>query len=142
MNFDKEEEKVAKVLKSFQWRTPPESFMKDYEAEVLRKAHVFRPGLNAGGPGLLAIAFLLLLLGSFAFLIGLHGTNGAHKNQSVSAVPVKMSEPVQNKEEGRFQKIDQDLFILEMLGEDGGLIEDFEPVVTDVELMQQIHIPV
>lgn len=133
MPFDKEEQEIQKLLDKFELKKPPEDLMKNYVGEVKRKLQS-PPGPVFGTP---AVVFLILA----AFVAGILLTGPLRQ----VIVPQKMapqvvstervSPPSQAGAEELFENLFDDYFVLEMLGEDEGLVEGFDPLESDVEFL-------
>ena len=150
MDFNPEEKKIREVFERYRFKKPPDSLMKNYENEVLKKIKAppsAGPGLGAAA----AFSAAALLAAGLVFMVWFRPP--ALKN-SVPA-PAALQEPVsmearpQPKIEGLqnqvvLQKMADDLFVLEMLGEDENLLGDFDRAATDVELLgsaEPINLP-
>jgi hypothetical protein len=143
MNFEREEEAIKKLFQSYCLKKPPESALKDYEQEVLRKVRAFQPKPAFGGQAVLGAAVVATLICLFAFFVR---PFLAPKKESVTkpSAVVEYQVPVRPQDaasEDLLGALARDLFILEMLGEDEGLLEELELVTMDVELFQQVQAP-
>lgn len=134
MDFDGEEKKIRELFESGRLKKPPESLMKDYEEGVWKKIHGAGtgPGLGVGITlaGALALAFLLAF---FFFIRPQFQTQESPTPAPALSVPAQpaggqQAVPPPEKEnagaggeflpEAEIDELLEDLFILEMLGED------------------------
>lgn len=138
---------VKKILEPIKDQKPPASVMKDFDEAVFRKIH------HSGGPGagmVLAVtavmalamggAFLLLIMSGPIEPIREEALPGAepvisreieikpvvHETKPGLAVTEQQTAVRGDGEEQLMALMADDLFILEMLGEDAGLTEDLE----------------
>lgn len=120
MDFDREEKEIQKMLEAYRLKKPPGSVMKDYEKEVLKKIHA--RSAPAWGVGIaFSLAVLLLFLAAFVFWVRL--------------------QPAKAPEEIPEDRLAEDLLILEMLGEDEGLLDAFDRMEAEVEFLMPTNAP-
>ena len=155
MSNHHEDEEIRKLLKSFRASRPPEDLLKNYEQEVLRKVHA-APGHGLPAAGAFALAACGLgLLALGIFLIGprLQTVKPAAEQSSAEApvrgdlspqtipdtapsfeaIPKEMSPAAEAAELSEDDAAARDLLILEMLGEDEGLVDGFDRMAADSE---------
>lgn len=119
MDFDREEEEIQKMLEAYRLKKPPASAMKDYEKEVLKKIHA--RSAPAWGVGIAFSLALLLFLAAFVFWVRL--------------------QPAKAPEEFQEDRLAGELLILEMLGEDEGLLDAFDRMEAEVEFLMPANAP-
>lgn len=133
MPFDKEEREIRQLMEKYELKKPPEDLMKNYVGEVKRKLQS-PPGPVFGTP---AVALLILV----AFVGGLLVAGLLRQGfvpqkvvrQAVSEE--RVSHPSEAGTEQLFEDLFDDFFVLEMLGEEEGLIEGIDAVESDVEFL-------
>lgn len=143
MDFEKEEKEIRKFFGGCRFKKPPQDLMKNYEEEVQRK--IAQPPSVFGLQGVLAIALVVGVLAVVGFFVV--------PSLVKPKVPVILSEPsparielppsaASNKairQEELFERVAEDILILEILGEDEGLMEDFDSIETDAELLIEFN---
>lgn len=137
MNLDEEEKQVRKILSSYKLKEPPAGMMEGYVEEVRRKIKTSPAGLPLGPASLLAWTLAgAVLLGVLVFAFPRLGVQPkpirSLSSTAQEAEPAPVTPP---SEEALHDRLAEDLFILEMLGEDEGVFSDFEHVETDLELL-------
>jgi len=154
------EDQIKKLLSSFQAKQPPEAMMKDYEKEVLQKIDAGH-GQPAFGLGLaLGLALAVALAAGLGYwfytqapapqespsVIPLSPAIPAEAGiqaldspvqQSVTSVPFSMPAPAEISDISLIE-MTMDLFLLEMLGEDSGLLDDFDGFAVELDFMTSV----
>lgn len=135
MDFDKDEEKIKSLLQAYSGK-PPEDLMKNYVSEVRKKIQTESgpfPGL-----GLLLVLCLvgLSLLGAFVFLMKPAPLKAPQAETAPAEVPQpedfeKLLQRVEDQAD--FEELSDSLMVLELLGEDAGLMDDSGTVEADLE---------
>lgn len=155
MSNHHEDEEIRKLLKSFRAKRPPEDLLKNYEQEVLRKIHA-APGQGFPAAGAFALAACgagLLVLGIVMLAPRPHTVKPAVPEISAEApvrrdltpeaspeaapspetAPKELSPAAEAAELSEDDVAARDLLILEMLGEDEGLVDGFDRMAGDSE---------
>jgi len=149
MEFDKDEEKIKSLLRAYSGK-PPEDLMKNYVAEVRKKIQS-APG-QSWGLGLPAVLFLVALSLLAAFVLMKPAHHQAVVPQSAvkeevqpeatpqETAPAAAPQPEdfekllqQVEDQADFEELSDSLMVLELLGEDAGLMDDSGTVEADVE---------
>ncbi len=145
MDFDQDEKKIRELLKGYSSK-PPEDLMKNYVEEVRLKIGPAPSGPAFGFPA------LVLMLALSAFLSGVLWLGMLFRPALQPAAPKQQSRPevVVNQdrngiaqesfeqdiqaveEQADFEELSDNLMILEMLGEDTGLMDDSDTVEADL----------
>ena len=139
MDFDSEDKEIKKALESYRLRKPPDSLMKNYEEEVWKKIRSAQEGPALGITLALSTALILAFLFAFVFFLQPKLAKAPVKVPVASATapataPVTAPWPARViQEEIDFDKMAEELFILEALGEDEGLLDDLEHLSADME---------
>ena len=171
MEFEKEEQEVEELLKNYKLKSPPESLLKNYVEEVRKKIDVASKGPLFGFPVVFfAIAVAFGLVGGFVFFLRPALTPRKETvtplvtvSDEAKVVPRQMEPAIKpaaklseeaalvREEPAPVEKIPakgtdldkmaKDLFVLEALGEDEGLLEEFERMETDIEFFDQTAEP-
>ena len=149
MEFDKDEEKIKSLLRAYSDK-PPEDLMKNYAAEVRKKIRS-APG-QSWGLGLPAVLCLvaLSLLAAVVLMKPAHNQvvvpqtavkeevqpEATPQETAPAAVPLpedfeKLLQQVEDQAD--FEELSDSLMVLELLGEDAGLMDDSGMVEADVE---------
>jgi len=143
MEFKDDEKKIKKLLDAYGVRKPPDSFMKDYEKDVMEKIKASKPGFPLGLGIALGISVSCILIAAilyFAYLAPVSSRGEIRetaKQQEVIVIrPTPTTEPVED-DETFYDNLAKDLLLLELLGEDEGLLDDFELLEMDMELLSQ-----
>lgn len=129
MNFEPGEKEIEKIFESYRMKQPPESLMKDFEAGVLKKIKA-GPGVPVLGLG---IAFSMALALAFLFAFVFFVKPRLAKEETPVVTPSPLLIPASPRESD-WAPMTEDLFILEMLGEDEGLLNDFERLAVEAEV--------
>ena len=155
MDFNSEEQEILKLMQQHPLKTVPDHLMKDYVQEVMRKTKA--PDVF---PYIPALAFSLVLaaalMGAAAYIVlkqtPLHKPAAAvlqpetiieeNKPPVISSQEVKFVAAPQTAsdvpgpaiEPARLEKLNQEIFILEMLGEDSG-IDNPSRIGADLDLL-------
>lgn len=152
MDFDAEDREIKKILESYRLKKAPASLMRNYEKEVLQKIRAGSPKWGPGWQGVLLGAVIFALLGGLGFFWLLRPVGEkippslpapAPALSAASSPPVAETAkpiPVQAKvedEDALFDQMANDLFVLEMLGEDEGLLDELDRVAADIEIWAQ-----
>ncbi|PIW64761.1 MAG: hypothetical protein COW13_00510 [Candidatus Omnitrophica bacterium CG12_big_fil_rev_8_21_14_0_65_50_5] len=150
MNDFHDDAQIRKFMKSHPPAQPPASLMKNYEQEVLRKIHTSGQPGSGFSPALgFSAAAALLLAGGLAFyFFGLRPQTmpaAAPRETLVIQSPVEdtsLATPpwipsTESEQEAVMadtseEAMSRDLLILEMLGEDDGILEGFEPLALEL----------
>jgi len=110
-------------------KKPPASAMKDYEKEVLKKIHA--RSVPAWGVGItFSLAVLFLFLVAFVFWVRLRPVT---RPAPMTDAMTSETETALAPEESPEKQLAQDLLILEILGEDEGILDAFERMEGEVE---------
>ena len=123
MEFEGREKDIRELFESGRLKKPAEPLMKDYEADVWKKIRAEQKGPGVGIGIAFAGAFALALLLAFLFFV---------RPQFETTAPSPTPLPLQGErdrvrgDDALAVEIDglvEDLFVLEMLGEAEGLLE-------------------
>lgn len=147
MNNNHEEHELKELLKKVKARKPSQSVLNNFEKEVLQKIH--RPGFPRGIT--FSFAAALIVAGAALYILlppqpsqtlpapeTIAAQIGAPVFQEKPATDSKAEETLTTEEETEIMdELSQDLFILEMLGEDEGLIDGFERMSVETAFMTQ-----
>lgn len=149
MEFDKDEEKIKSLLRAYSGK-PPEDLMKNYVAEVRKKIQS-APGQSwgLGLPAVLCLVALSLLAG---LVLMKPAPNQAVVPQNAvkeemqpeatpqETAPAPAAQPEdfekllrQVEDQADFEELSDGLMVLELLGEDAGLMDDSGTVEADVD---------
>jgi len=148
MEFKDDEKKIKKILDAYSVRKPPDALMKDYEKEVMEKIKVSKPGFPLGLGIALGASLTCLAIAAMLYFVYLAPAKSRGADQNVSKnlevivirptpTPEPINTPVVEDEDSYYDTLAQDLLLLEMLGEDEGLLDDFELMEVDMEFMSQ-----
>lgn len=138
MKWDPEEKEMKELLEQYQVKKPPEDLMRNYVAEVRGRIDAAPQESGMGVP--LIVLGLLLGLGMVGVLIlsPMKKETPQKAGEEVSlSVPEKASvarETSSQAEQVLFDQVADDLFVLEMLGEDEGIIDDTSRVEMDLQV--------
>lgn len=147
MNRDKDEQKIEELFQGYSVKNPPEELMKNYVHEVRLKIRN-TPGAPAFGfPAFAVILAVSALLGGAFWLRSatrpvvqpaavkqMMTEESPALEEAVSAVTEEsFEEELQAMdEEADFEGLADDLMVLELLGEDSGLMDDSDRVEADL----------
>jgi hypothetical protein len=135
MNFDFEEREIKKALESYRLKKPPDSLMKNYEEAVWKKIRASEKSPAFGITLGLSIAVVLAFLFVLVFILQPKPAKApARTPVPPLTAPLTAPQPARViQEEVDFDQMAEELFILEALGEDEGLLDDLERLTTDIE---------
>ncbi len=149
MDFNQDEKDIQQFLKKHPMKRPPESLMKNYEDEVRKKISGSH-GRPFGGGLIMNLSLGFAAAGLLIFIA--HSGVLNPQNQPV-VIPVSstvtmreaaapkmaaLDAKIQNQADAVSANIMDDLLVLEALGEDEGLLGDFDSVGPDIEFLPQI----
>lgn len=134
MDFDKDEEKIKSLLQAYSGK-PPENLMKNYVSEVRKKIQT-EPGPFPGlGLPLVLCLVGLSLLGAFVLM-----KPAPLKAPQAQTAPAEVPQPEdfekllqQVEDQADFEELSDSLMVLELLGEDTGLMDDSGTMEADME---------
>lgn len=134
MDFDKDEEKIKSLLQAYSGK-PPEDLMKNYVSEVRKKIQT-EPGPFPGlGLPLVLCLVGLSLLGAFVLM-----KPAPLKAPQAQTAPAEVPQPEdfekllqQVEDQADFEELSDSLMVLELLGEDTGLMDDSGTMEADLE---------
>jgi hypothetical protein len=159
MEYARDDKEIRELLSEYRLKEPPKSLLQNYEGEVMAKILSLENAPAIPLPVIALSAALILLLG-FIWLMILRPEPvyqptvtpsrvqtperaavfvNAPMRQAVPGLEVSRIQPSSKEasEEKAFDQMERDLFILEMLGEDEGLMDDLDRLATDVEFVIQ-----
>ncbi len=143
MSPNSEESDIPKLLAERRLKRPPEDVLKNYVEEVRQKiaAEPAGPGWGVAVGLAVALALAAALVWSLvaerrevrvpAEAPGVSQALPGTRDQAVRAAPETVSDEV-------LESLEDDLFLLEMLGEDQGLLDVPERMETDLEVFSEI----
>ena len=142
MSPDNEELEIERLLAGRRLKRPPDALTSHYVAEVRGK--IARQGAGAGWGMALGLCAALALAAGLAFILlaqrrevpapARPPTVSQAAQAGSGLAPAHTAEPVSDE---LLQSLEDDLFLLEMLGEDEGLIDAPERIETDLEFSEQ-----
>lgn len=138
MSLGEDEKKIQGLMSRHRMKEPPRELMRDYEAGVWKRieaSSVRRMWTFGLAAGLSLAAALALALGLWlAPEIG-------KKSPAVEEPTVTVSAPelpsAKTSPEAFFEELENELFVLEMLGEDEGFLDDTEVLVQDMDFLDR-----
>lgn len=155
MDWNPEEKEIAELMSRVRIPSPPKSTLNDFEFEVhkkiMRRTESF--GIQSGA-AVLVLAFVLGLV-IIHFLQVSRIKNQAplpdaavskyqeiHQPSMIAPVPVQnlvaeRETSLPKKPAANFEKLSNDLFILELLGEDEGVYENPNLIASDIHMIIQ-----
>ena len=143
MDFNQEEESIRKLIGSCKMKEPPSALFKNYEQEVLEKIRGSHSGPVFGWQVSAGLALLFVLAIAFLFLVKprlvTHQVEPSVVRAPTAPVPVPAAAkiPVPDHSQADFDQMSHDVFILETLGEDEGILDEFDRMESDTELFVQ-----
>ncbi len=137
MDFEQEEKKVKDLLKDFKLKSPPHDLRQNYMNEVRKKIELLPSGWWPWG---FPILILLMLLGAVAigFLVGLPKSKVALIKKPSEFMSRMVNRGAEARDRKVFEKLSEDLFLLQILGEDEGLAEEFDSLESDMEFFSTV----
>jgi len=132
---EKEEQRIKELLANFKLKVPPEPLMKNYVEEVRRKIDRTPRGFDFGPKVFVCVLVLGLAVGG-VLIFKPFIQKAPTKGTSLPTPTIATKEVIQANKQALFEKLSGDLFVLEMLGEDEGLLDDStDRVETDMEFL-------
>ena len=138
MSLGEDEKKIQEMMSRHRMKEPPRELMRDYEAGVWKRieaSSVRRMWTFGLAAGLSLAAALALALGLW-FAPEIERKSPAVEEPRVT-VPVPELSSAEAVPEALFQELENELFVLEMLGEDEGLLDDTEVLVQDMDFLDR-----
>ncbi|GEM_PF-2178558 len=148
MDFEKDEDKKIKELLQGYTVKPPEDLMKNYVAEVrtrIQNASRERPAFGIPAPAiwlLVALSLLVALVLMKPPAQKARAPQAALQEKAPDQAPAEKAPPSDQEsfdqelekveEQADFEELSDSLMILEMLGEDTGLMDDSDTVEADL----------
>ncbi|MBI4549314.1 MAG: hypothetical protein HY714_00095 [Candidatus Omnitrophica bacterium] len=131
---DREEKKIEALLGGVRLKRPPEKLMENYVSEVRRKIDVPPAGPAFG----LATAFLIAVA-AVGLALWLHQAPVTQPRQVAPEVPAadRLSGGETGDSKASFEEIADEWLILQMLGEDQGVLDAYDPLEGDLEFLAQ-----
>ena len=126
MDPDKEEKEIERLFEGYRSKRPPEALMKNYAGEVEKKLERASHPSFLPWAGAAAFLFALALAGT---LFVVFQPTRPKPTKALPAPAVDSREILQN--------LSDELLLLEMLGEDGGLTNEFDRVTSDMARIEQ-----
>lgn len=158
-----EELEVRELMKKVNMQKVPDGLLRNYESEVLRKIKI-EPGISYGFIfSAVTVAAVCVALGTWIYIARVQPAKNSETEvqpvyreieksqmrmeQVPAPLPSEIVPPKQNvvvpsfvQKEAvpDFKKIADDLFILEMLGEDDGVLDSMDRAASDIEIAGQV----
>lgn len=134
---DREEKKIESLMRGYRLTRPPEKLMENYVDEVRRKIAGGQSGPAFGLAVWVPIAVAVAGLAFWLYQTSLPAGRPVPAKAITAVSAERATVRAGGGEEASFEEIADEWLILQMLGEDQGILDAFDPLESDMEFLAQ-----
>jgi hypothetical protein len=134
---DRDEMKIESLMRGYRLKRPPEKLMENYVDEVRRKIAAAPAGPAFGLPALILVAAVAAALAFWFYEASLPVVRPVPAKTVTAEGAGSTVHREAGDTETAFEEMADEWLILQMLGEDQGILDAYDPLEIDMEFLAQ-----